>query len=1127
MDYNIKLLFQILIGFVFANMAICTTLYLVSKQKEYLRLIIYWTIVSFVFIVQSVFQAHSFQIVLAFTVTVIPIFYLTWLILSVIDRKLSIKLYVGLILSGLATTLLLYRLNVPFKIFALPLSVAVASPFFEGIYWILFKKRKRSTKIQKFLAGVMVLSTIHCVNFALFRMVDGAQIWGWMVSFVLYQIFSVLLPAFVVEEMSKREQQNIAKANEKLLIEIKERKRSEKSLLESKKRLKISERKHRRLIESLQDNFFLYSYNTEGVFTYISPSIMNVLGYSQEDFLTHLSKYMTDNPCNEKVIKYKDLSLKGIKQPPYEVEIYHNNGSERTLKVQEVPVFDEEGKVIAVEGIAEDITNRNKSEELLQTTKNQLQSILDNTTAVIYIKDREGKYVLINQQYKTLFKVSREDIIGKTDMDIFPEEMAKAFRSNDLKVFDAGVPLELEEIAPHDDGPHTYISLKFPLFNSNGTSDMVCGISTDITKRKKTEEILRESKEKYLSLTNDILNSSMVGIIVLDSKFSVVCMNQAIEHFFGMRKEDIIEKDKKQLIGEHIKDIFENPESFMEKVIATYDNNTYVEHFECHVLSDSKREERYLEHWSMPIKTGVYKGGRIEQYTDITERKKAEIAHYESQKMLNLVMDNIPQSIFWKDTKSVFLGCNKNFAKEAGVERVEDIVGKTDYDLAWKKEESDFYRSCDYRVMDTKKPEYHIAESQLQANGKQAWLDTNKIPLCDTKGNVIGILGTYEDITERREAEDMLEKYKILISNTSDLAYICDVEGNILYLNNAFEELSGHKPEEFIGKPFAPLFDEENLKKAMDLYTKTLEGSKLKREITFKDTRKICEYNNNPLRDKQGRVIGVIGIGRNITERKRMEEELIKLNTRLQEQDNIKTEFVSTVSHEIRTPLALILGFASIVNKRFKNIVSPNVNVVGSKVKESLAKTQDGLDVIISEGKRLSNLIEDLLDIAKIESGNIEWYMEDLYLADVVEWAITVTNLIFKKSGLEMIKDFEDELPVVVADKQRLGQVMINLISNAIKFTNKGSITYRISKQDNDIVVSVIDTGIGIEEVNQKTIFEKFSQTENTKAGKPKGTGLGLSICKQIVAGHGGRIWVESELGKGSNFSFSLPYKSE
>ncbi len=300
---------------------------------------------------------------------------------------------------------------------------------------------------------------------------------------------------------------------------------------------------------------------------------------------------------------------KGIKQPPYEVEIYHKNGLVKTLKVQEVPVFDEKGQVVAVEGIAEDITSRKKSEELLQTRNNQLQSILDNTTVAVYIKDRVGKYVLVNQQHEKLFKVAKEDIIGKTDFDIFLEEMAKSFRSNDLKVFDAGVPLELEEVALHDDRPHTYIYIKFPLFNSDGTSDMLCGISTDITKRKAQEERLRESKDKYLSLTNDILNSTTVGIFVLDSDFAVICVNRMIEIFFGIREEDIVGKDKRQLIGERIKDIFKDPKTFVEKVVRTYDNNTYVECFECHILPDDNREERYLEHWSMPIKSGVYKGG--------------------------------------------------------------------------------------------------------------------------------------------------------------------------------------------------------------------------------------------------------------------------------------------------------------------------------------------------------------------------------------------------------------------------------------------------------------------------------------------------------------------------------------
>jgi len=144
--------------------------------------------------------------------------------------------------------------------------------------------------------------------------------------------------------------------------------------------------------------------------------------------------------------------------------------------------------------------------------------------------------------------------------------------------------------------------------------------------------------------------------------------------------------------------------------------------------------------------------------TDITERKRAEQQRRESERMLQLVMDNIPQFIFWKDRRSVYLGCNTNFARVAGMEDPSQVVGKTDYDLPWQKEEADFFRECDRRVMESGQPEYHIVESQLQADGKHAWLDTNKVPLKNERGEVVGILGTYEDVTERRLLEDQVRQ---------------------------------------------------------------------------------------------------------------------------------------------------------------------------------------------------------------------------------------------------------------------------------------------------------------------------------------------------------------------------------
>jgi signal transduction histidine kinase len=229
------------------------------------------------------------------------------------------------------------------------------------------------------------------------------------------------------------------------------------------------------------------------------------------------------------------------------------------------------------------------------------------------------------------------------------------------------------------------------------------------------------------------------------------------------------------------------------------------------------------------------------------------------------------------------------------------------------------------------------------------------------------------------------------------------------------------------------------------------------------------------------------------------------------------------VSHELRTPLAAVLGFTDIINRRFNDVIFPHVETKNGKVKESVNKVQKNLDTIILEGRRLTYLIDDLLDITKIEAGKVEWKMEPISVAEIIERAAALTSGSFEQYGLELISEIEDGLPDIVGDKNRLEQVMINLISNAMKFTEKGSILCRARKINNEIIISVVDTGKGIPDVEQEKIFEKFKQTGTTIKGKPKGTGLGLPICKEIVKHHGGRIWVESDLGKGSTFSFTLP----
>lgn len=251
--------------------------------------------------------------------------------------------------------------------------------------------------------------------------------------------------------------------------------------------------------------------------------------------------------------------------------------------------------------------------------------------------------------------------------------------------------------------------------------------------------------------------------------------------------------------------------------------------------------------------------------------------------------------------------------------------------------------------------------------------------------------------------------------------------------------------------------------------------------------------------------------------------EFIKANERLRELDKIKTDFMSTLSHELRTPLSLILGFAQIINKQFENVILPDITIKSDIADKALTQIKDNFNMIKQEGRRLTNLIDDFLDISLIEAGEVQWDMKNISMKNVVERATSKSTYLFEQNELVQINDVEDGLPAVIGDNDRLVQVVINLISNAVKSTKNGSVTCRVRMQKDEIITSIIDTGLGIVYDDQNSVFMKFSQVQSKLTDKPRVTGLGLSICKHIVEQHCGRIWVESEPGMGSTFSFTLP----
>ena len=252
--------------------------------------------------------------------------------------------------------------------------------------------------------------------------------------------------------------------------------------------------------------------------------------------------------------------------------------------------------------------------------------------------------------------------------------------------------------------------------------------------------------------------------------------------------------------------------------------------------------------------------------------------------------------------------------------------------------------------------------------------------------------------------------------------------------------------------------------------------------------------------------------------------ELEEANDKLRDLDQMKTNFLSTVSHELRTPLTSVIGFARIMQKKFETVLYPALaDNPDKKVQKAMRQVMDNTSIIVEEGQRLTTLINDVLDLAKMEAGRVDWNICELQIEDIIDRGIASTSSLFADKPVKLHKDIATNLPLCEGDRDRLIQVVINLISNAIKFTDEGIVTLKAEVKLDEVVVSVIDSGSGIKPEDQPLVFEKFKQVGDTMTDKPQGTGLGLPICKEIVEHLGGRLWLESEIGIGSTFMFSLP----
>ncbi|MDW7731903.1 MAG: PAS domain S-box protein [Methanolobus sp.] len=614
--------------------------------------------------------------------------------------------------------------------------------------------------------------------------------------------------------------------------------------------------------------------------------------------------------------------------------------------------------------------------------------------------------------------------------------------------------------------------------------------------RKKAEKELKESEERFKALHN----ASFGGITIHDKGIIMDC-NQGLSEIFGYIIEELAGMDVMLLIAEDSRDTIRN------NVLSGFEESYEV----MGLRKDGTEFPVRLEAKSIPYKGKMV---RVVEFRDITEQKKAEEALQQTTDRLMLAAraanvgiwdyDIVNNVLVWDEqmfrlygiTQDQFSGAYE--AWRTGLHPDEVERGDSEIQMALQGE----------KEFDT---EFRV----LWPNGNIRNIRALAIVQRDESGQPVRMIGTNWDITAQKHAEEELReserKYHSLFNQSAEGIFLHDFEGNIIDVNNEAVVQSGYSKDELLNLTvfsFLPSeFDRNDILHQWSQWspgtTVTLEARHLHKDgsvYPVEMTTSCVQFGSRKL---------ILAMVRDITERKKAEHSLIEAKMMAEENSRIKSEFLANMSHELRTPLTAILGFS---------------DMLGSEMFGQLNEKQLRFaDHIHKSGEHLLELINDVLDLSKIEAGKMELECENFSVSKVFAEIQTLMAPLAARKKIDLRIENNIQTTEIFADRLKFKQIMYNLLSNAIKFTpDQGKVLVVAKNNDNEIHVSVSDSGIGIPENRMEDIFNPFTQVDASNKRRYGGTGLGLTLVKQFVEMQNGRVWVESREGEGSTFTFTV-----
>jgi len=852
-------------------------------------------------------------------------------------------------------------------------------------------------------------------------------------------------------------------------------------------KLQASQFYTRSLIESNKDA--LMTTDSLGIITDVNKQMEQLTGLRSDALIgTPFKGYFTDPQLAEEGVKQvlRDGSVTN-----YELTAISKEGKETTVSYNAVTFTDRDNKLQGVFAAARDITEQKKLEQQLRESQAYNRGLIEASVDGLITVDPLGVISDVNDRMCQMTGYARSELVGTPFGDYFTEpDRAK---DGVKETFDKGVVTEYSLTLVSRTRRFLQVSFNASVFRD--ASSNIRGIfasARDITDRVRLEEQLRESQ----AYNRGLIEASVDGLITVDPEGFISDVNEQMCRMTGYVRED--------LIGTLFKKYFTQPDWADRGVKKTFAEG-FVTNYEL-VLRTKAGHKTIVSFNASVFKNSDGKiQGIFASARDISEQSRLQTQLVEQQAYNRSLIEASADAQFAIAPDGIITDVNEEATRLTGYSKKHLINSRfsqyfTDPAMATTGVKKTFEEK---RVLS-----YELI--LITRQGRKTSVSFNAGVFNDAQGTALGILAAARDNTEQKKLELQLREQQFytrsLIESNIDALMTTDPLGIITDVNEQMEKLTGFTREELIGSPFKSYFTDPD--RAEDGIRLVLKEAKVTNyELTAQNNngvKTVVSYNATTFYDREGKLQGVFAAARDVTDRKQFEETL-------QEANRLKSEFLANMSHELRTPLNGIIGFSEFL--------------VDRKAGDITAKQEEYLTDILNSGMHLLQLINDVLDLAKVEAGKMELNTETFSVKNAIDEVCSVVNGIAEKKSIKIAINVAPDISEINIDKHKFKQILYNLLSNAVKFTHDGGKVGIIAEPEgrSGISIKVKDTGIGMSKKGMDMLFTPFVQLDSSISRKHEGTGLGLALTKKFVELHNGRLTVESEVKKGSTFTVYLP----